>query len=287
MFATDFFRLRSAAGWLAAVCCVVGGRAASAETVVLLQDTFIASGTAINSDLNSRQTGTQAPQPWAAYPIRFEGEPVADSTAYVSGGNLVVEQGGSARLDGLALSGSVVPSWAPLTVAFTMQTTEGGEFNWTGFNLTSTLNVNDPGSVTVGPGQFGFLYRVNTGIQMFSGGLIYDAGSTTGGTSFSFVFSGTNGGSPFAGNGTRVSVQQGSTSLGSYTLSQGFSGDLFLAFGNDGDQSVFNQGQISNLVISVPEPATGIALVGGVAVMACSRWWGLLRRLTRAPRAAR
>lgn len=238
----------------------------------LFQDNFTSSSTNLNSNKDGRQSGSLGTQDWTAYSIISSGSPVTGSTAYLSNNSLRVVQGGSVRLGAMPLNSGNIPSDSPLTISFTMQTLDGDSTDWTSFRFASSLNPNDPGSPTADAGDFGFLYRKNTGIQIFSGGLIYQANSSPYGNDFSFIFSDSNGGSPFNGTGTKAQVYQGSRSLGIFTLSQAFVGDHFIAFGNDGNPNAYNQGSIDNLVVSVvPEPSAyalfGIGAIGMFMVM--------------------
>jgi hypothetical protein len=238
----------------------------------LLEDPFTSDGSDVNSGLNIRQSGSFATQSWSTYPIYYSGNPVDGSTAFLSENSLNLEQGGSARLDSFALNSGNIPNYAPLTISFTLETIGGDSTDWTSFRFASSLNPNDPGSPVVDAGDFGFLYRLNSGIQMFSGGMIYEANSSPYGNNFSFSFFGSDGGSPFAGKGTSVTVTQGETTLGTFNLSQGFSGDRFIAFGNDGNPNAFNKGVVDNLVVSVPEPSTYALLgIGALALIMAAR----------------
>src|SRR6185503_1120342 len=116
-------------------------------------------------------------------------------------------------LDGLPLDSTNVPG--PLKVNFDMfkgTITNGDATWWTSFAIRSTGGNGFP---VTGSGEFGLLYRQNTGVQIFNnGGAIDNIASTSGGDSFAVYLADSAGtGSPFAGNGTRVVVTQGASIL--------------------------------------------------------------------------
>lgn len=234
----------------------------AAGATPLLTDNFSATGNPNTNDLNynlaNRQTGTAALQTWTGVANVQVGNPTnVNAPAGTNGDYLLLAFGGQGRLNGLPLSSANVDG--PLKVNFDMFTgTASNATDWTSFTLRAAAD----GFPVAGSGEFGMLYRNNTGIQIFNnGGVIADFASTSGGDNFAVYLADAAGtGSPFAGNGTRVIVMQGSTQLGSYALNTGM-GTRYLSFGSNGTRI----GGVDNLAVNsfktnILDPSTPVSL---------------------------
>ena len=225
-------------------------QAGSSQTSpLLLADTFSVPGTTNANDLNfnlaNRQTGTLAPCAWTpggnvqvGNSGTFIGQPPA------TGGDYLLLAGRTASLTGLPLSAANSPG--PLLISFDMfKGAANTPDNWTSFTIRSSTD----GWPVAGSGEFGFLYRQNTGIQIFNnGGAIGGFTSTSGGASFAFYLTDSAGtGSPFAGNGTKIIVTQGGSVLGTYTLNTGM-GTSYISFGANAGVV----GGVDNLFVGSP-----------------------------------
>lgn len=258
-----------------------GGTAVNAGTLrlqgtastVLLTDNFLAPNNPNTGDLNfnlaNRQTGTAALQSWTPANNTQVGNPTAvQQSAGTYGNYLLLAFGASATLNGLPLSTVNVPG--PLKVNFDVFKGNAGDASeWTSFTMRSAGGNGFP---ITGSGEFGFLYRKNTGIQIFNnGGVIENLGSTSGGDSFGFYLADSAGtGSPFAGNGTRLVVTQGGGVLGSYALDASMAASTFITFGSGGGMI----GGVDNLAVTpitlqtnVLDPATSVSLNAAGAVL--------------------
>ena len=215
----------------------------------LITDNFLTAGNPTTGDLNfnlaNRQAGTAALQNWTPAGNTQTGNPTVVTQPFgVDANYLLLAFGASATLGGLPLSTTNVPG--PLKVNFDVfKGNSGNATEWTSFTMTNTAGTGFP---ITGSGQFGFLYRKNTGIQIFNnGGVIENLGSTAGGDSFGFYLADSAGtGSPFAGNGTRLVVTQGGSVLGSYALDTGMAANTFITFGSAGGMI----GGVDNLSVS-------------------------------------
>jgi len=111
--------------------------------------------------------------------------------------------------------------------------------------------------VPAGSGEFGFLRQSDGGVQLFqNGGGITPSGWNNANTApdnhMTFIFTDTAGtGSAFNGNGSKVTVMSGATTLGTVTLAQLSSSGLKLGFKADNNQL----GGLDNLTISGTAPA--------------------------------
>jgi autotransporter-associated beta strand protein len=203
---------------------------------LVLADDFAAAGnpstTNLNFNLAARQTGSAATQNWTG-----SGNAQVGSATNVGqpGGTsnpnyMLLANGGQARLAGLPLSTATAPG--PLKISFDMYSgTNAASSAWVSFALRASAD----GWPVAGSGEFGMLYRGNTGIQVFNNGAaIQSINSTTAGPSFALYLADLSGtGSPFAGNGTQVVLTQGDQIVNTYTLNTGM-GTRFAAFGSDG-----------------------------------------------------
>ena len=214
----------------------------------LLTDNFTATGNPDTADLNfnleNRQTGNLALQSWTPTGNTQVGNPtVVQQPPGTNGDYLLLAFGATASLAGLPLNTVNFPG--PVKVsADIFRGTTGNSAEWTSFTIRSTLNGFPIGL----SGEFGFLYRNNTGIQAFNNSaLLQDLAATTGGEHFEFYFADFDGtGSPFAGNGTKVVVTQGGVMIGGYKLDTGFGPNSIINFGSGGGMI----GGVDNLAIS-------------------------------------
>ena len=242
-------------------------------SVALLTDNFLAPNNPNTGDLNfnlaNRQTGTAAQQTWSPGGNTQVGNPTFVQQPVGTNGNyLLLAFGASAALNGLPLSTANVPG--PLKINFDMfkgTVTDASE--WTSFTLRSSGGNGFP---ITGSGEFGFLYRKNTGIQVFNnGGALQSINDTTGGDSFGFYLADAAGtGSPFAGNGTRVVVTQGGSVLSSYLLDTSMAANTFITFGSAGSMI----GGVDNLSVTpvslqtnVLNPATPVSLSAAGSIL--------------------
>ncbi len=242
----------------------------------LLTDNFTATGNPNTADLNynlaNRQTGSAATTSWTGSGNAQVGN--ATNVQQPSGTNgdyLLLAFGAKAKLGDLNLSTSNVAG--PVKINFDMFkgniSSGGNENSWTSF----TLRGSGDGWPVAGSGEFGFLYRNNTGVQVFNNGSAMESfTSTSGGDSFAFYLADSAGtGSPFAGNGTRVIVMQGENLLGSYALNTGM-GTTQIAFGSDGTGGNGMIGGVDNLGVNnfrtnVLDPATAVSLSASGATL--------------------
>ncbi len=217
---------------------IFGGSVVLAPVQQLLTDNFSATGNPNTGNLNfnlvNRQTGGSALQSWTGGGNVQVGNPTnVGQPAGVNGNYLLLAfNGAAATLAGLPLTTANVPG--PLSIQFNMfpgDATNGDTTLWTSFTLSSTAGTGFP---VVGSGQFGFLYRNNTGVQVFNnGGAIATINSTNGTGAFALYLTDSTGtGSPYDGNGTIVTVAEGGSVLGTYTLNTGM-GTTYLTFGSN------------------------------------------------------
>ena len=228
----------------------------------LITDNFSATGNPNTMDLNfnlaNRQTGSLALQNWTPAGNTQVGNPTPVTQPLgVNGDYLLLAFGASATIGGPLTSSTV---GGPLKINFDMfKGNTGDATSWTSFTMRGGANQGFP---VAGSGEFGFLYRKNTGIQIFSnGGLVQDYGSTAGGDSFAFYLADSAGtGSPFAGNGTKLVVTQGGGVISSFALNTGMA-PSYVTFGSDGGMI----GGVDNLAVNnfktnVLAPTTDVSL---------------------------
>lgn len=205
----------------------------------LITDNFTTTGTPDNHSLNfniaNRQTGTVATQNWTGVGGEVQVGNGGTNVQQSSGTNadyLLVAFGGSATLADMPLSATNVPG--PVKISFDMfkGTTGGDPTNWTSFTLRGAANQGFP---VAGGGELGFLYRQNTGVQVFNnGGALATIDSTSGNDSFAFYLADAIGtGSPFGNNGASVVITQGGSILGRYALNSAM-GTRYVTFGSNG-----------------------------------------------------
>jgi autotransporter-associated beta strand protein len=228
--------------FVAALLILASSGSTEAQTLSgtpLFTDNFTAGGNPdtrdVNFDLSGRQGGTEANQNWSVLSNVQVGNALTNvgQPAGTAGDYLLIAEGGEARLSDLTLSAVNVPG--PVKINFDMfkgLVPSGDSTLWTSFTLRQSAN----GFPVVGSGEFGFLYRNNTGIQVFNNGVAIETfDSTSGGDSFAFYLADSAGaGSPFSENGTSVIVTQGGNVLGSYQLDTGMNARQ-IAFSTHGD----------------------------------------------------
>jgi hypothetical protein len=211
---------------------------ASAE--IFVSDGFMVSSNTqdVNQELltSGRQTGT-------LYPATYDGWQNHHQVG--NNGTDVGQPGGPTYKDYVlvAFNGSFfsdldIASLAsgPLTNEFDMYQKQDGSTEWGACSLRSA-GTSYP---IAGAGEFGFLQRRNGGVQVFQNGNVPGAGTwdRSGFASsphWKLIFSDTNGtGSAFNGNGSQVTLINGTTTLGTLTLGQLKSNNLRLGFNASG-----------------------------------------------------
>ncbi len=244
--------------------------AAPAGAAVLLADNFTVTGFTNYYDVNynvGRQTGSQAVQTWTT----SGNAQVGNNGVFGGDGNylMVADTNGRATLSSMNLS-SFVSSNEKLEISFDIAAAPGG-YGFTAFTLgglSGGVGTSQPDASTL---SFAFLLFSSTGVQAFdNGNLLLNPASTTGGSNFKFTFSdaATQTGSPFGGDAS-VTIQNGSNTIGTYTLNGGLSTDTYITFGMN--QNVTGgRGLVDNLLVqTVPEPNS--ALLGGLGLLALLR----------------
>ena len=214
----------------------------------------------LNFDLGNRQSGPVAPSTYTWIGTQCQdgnsgtgvGQPGgANNSAYV-----LLAFNGNFQSD---MNIAAVAS-GPLTIEFDIYHT-GSSSEWEGFSLRA------PGTAfpVAAAGEFGFLKRQNGGIQVFQDGQISDEG-TWDASGFAtdphmkLIFTDASGtGSAFTGNGSVVTMINGTTTLGTFTLGQLPSSGLELGF----NASANELGGIDHLTISGTEPSA-ITLVSDI-----------------------
>lgn len=248
---------------------VVGGTLRlEAGGALILADDFAAAGnpdpTNLNFNLANRQTGSAATSNWTRVgnaqvgSATNAGQPGGTSNPNV----MLLANGGEGRLAGLPLS--TANAAGPLKVNFDLyRGTNATTSDWVSFTLRSAAN----GGPVAGSGEFGMLYRGNTGIQVFNNGAtIQNLNSTTGGPSFAVYLTDLAGnGSPFAGNGAQVVLTQGGGIVGSYTLNTGM-GTSYAAFGSFGSMSGGTDNFAINPFITPLAVASAVDLAAGTVL---------------------
>ncbi len=227
---------------------------------------------------NGRQSGTFATSAYRVYGAQHwtgntgtnVGQPV------VSDGNYLLLGGNGERSGTPCEITNALTGGKPLTISFDMYVTGDNANNvnfdptgWTAF----TLEDHGPDLTHIRPDRIwnaGALQRRRAVFQQWREIQTNAAGYSTS-SSWSFTFSDTAGtGSPFAGNGSKVTFVNG-LNTGTIALSQlSTTGGLYVGFQNLNN----NFGGIDNLVIAtVPEPSSLACLaVGGLGFFAFRRF---------------
>lgn len=265
---------------LVASAALAAVQTVSATTLLTDDFTVSANQNDPNFDISSgRQTGTQATSPYTAFGSQHQ---VGNSTTDVgqpggaANGNFLLLAFSSSVQNNLSFNDSLV-NGKPVTISFDMYL-HGDNSTHDGFDPTDwvsfTLRAAGNAGPVAGAGEFGMLVRYNGGVQLFNGGgqIAGSAALDTAGYSiadaWSFTFSDTAGtGSPFAGNGSKVTFVNGANT-GSFALDQLSNTGLDLGF--FAQNSVF--GGIDNLsVTTVPEPTTLALAAAGLGCLALGR----------------
>ncbi|MEO5916221.1 MAG: autotransporter-associated beta strand repeat-containing protein [Luteolibacter sp.] len=221
--------------------------------------------------LPSRQTGSLATQNWTLTGNAQTGNAATNVTqpAGTNGDYMLLAFGATGSL---TTSLSTANSPGPVKINFDMFKGNASDTtSWTSFTLRATANNGSPNAL--GTGELGFLYRKNTGIQIFnnSGTPIATFASTTGGDSFAFYLADAAGtGSPFATGsaGARVIITQGGAILGSYALNAPMSTSRYVTFGSNSTMI----GGIDNVAVTPQQTnilpsTTQLNLVAGSSVL--------------------
>lgn len=230
----------------------------TASADVLLTDDFTVSSNSqnVNQELAGRQTGPLAPAYYTGVQIHHQ---VGNTTTDVgqpggaTNGNYVLLAFDGCFFSDLALDALTS---GPLTIEFDMYVggTSSPTTDPTTWVACCVMHPDPSDFFPVVPtaGEFGFLVRNNGGVQVFqNNGSITPNGFDTPGFASSnhwtLIFSDTTGtNSAFNGNGSQVTMMNGSNILGTIALSQLDSAGLRLGFRDAGSRF----GGISNLKIS-------------------------------------
>ena len=234
----------------------ISGTLASAPTLpVLFHDNFnVVSGNSQNvmtQDLNVRQSGPLAPTAYTHgdyhHQVGNTGTGVGQPFGAANSGYVLT------AFNGNFYSDLDIPAIAtgPLKIELDMYVNNN---DWLALGLRQVPSDFFP---IVGSGEFGFLKQSDGGLQLFqNGGGITPSGWNNSGFApdnhMAFIFTDTAGtGSAFNGHGSKVTVLNGGTTLGTITLSQLSSSGLKLGFKADGNEL----GGIDNLTISGTAPS--------------------------------
>lgn len=229
----------------------------TASADVLLTDNFQVSSNSqnVNQELATRQTGPLAPAPYTGWQIQHQ---VGNTTTDIG------QPGGATNsnyvllaFDGAFFSDVNIASVAtgPVTIEFDMYL-HGANNPSTDPTSWVACSLRSPGDMfpVCGAGEFAFLVRANGGVQAFQngdGGANTPAGWDTAGFApadhWKLIFSDSAGiGSAFNGNGSQVTMINGTTTLGTIPLGQLNSAGLRLGFRDTGNRF----GGIANFSIS-------------------------------------
>jgi hypothetical protein len=220
----------------------------------------------LNFDFADRQAGPLAP---ATYTGNGGQHQVGNTGTYVGqpggaaaygGGYLLMAFNGDCQSD---LNIAAV-SAGPLTIEFDLFEQTNSSTEWGAFSLRA------PGSAfpVAGATEFGFLRRHNGGVQVFQNGSVAGTGSWDTGNfaldpHWKLIFTDTTGtGSAFVGNGSQVTMINGTTTLGTLTLGQLQRSGLKLGFNASGptDPNAGGIFGLDNLAISGTPPATAVTV---------------------------
>lgn len=266
-------------GFAAAACLVALASSSPAVAAVLLSDNFTV--TSNTQDVNQETPG-----------VRQTG-PLAGPTAYVLGpehhqvgntGTDVGQPGGIADGNHVLLAfngwfqssfeiGAALAAGKPLSISFDMYKRSnpfrGGDTEWGTFTLRSPSGEAWP---IAAPGEFGWLFRNNGGVQMFqtlADDATYDTPGQFSSSRFEMTFSDSAGtGSAFVGNGSLLKMKNGTGAVVNVPLNQLNATGLVFGFRNFGEAFV----GIDNLLVQqVPEPSAFSLLAAGTAAIAVCR----------------
>ncbi len=245
------------------VCLATLTIANYASAAVLLTDNFnVVSGNSqnVNQDLGVRQAGPLALATYTGLNLHHQvgntGTDVGQPGGVSNSGYVLLALNGAFQSD---LNIAAV-SAGILTIEVDMYNTGpaggGGVRQW----VACALRREGQTFPVVDSGEFGFLKRADGGVQVFqSGGSIapgsWDNAGTATADHWTLIFTDTAGtGSAFVGNGSKVTMINGSTTLGTLTLSQLNRSGLKLGFTQDGNRFA----GIDNISISGTLPAISV-----------------------------
>ena len=242
----------------------LGGLQAATASVLFTDNFNVVSGNSqnLNQDLAVRQAG-----PFALATYTGSG-----SQHQVGNGGTDVGQPGGAPNSGyilLAFSSGMqsdlniaAVSAGPLTIDVDMYNNGvnpggGGSGSW----VACSLRAAGTAYPVAGTGEFGFLKRAAGGVQVFQGGSAigsvssWDTAGFATADHWTIIFTDTAGtGSAFVGNGSKVTLINGTKTLGTITLSQLNRSGLKLGFYQDSNRFA----GIDNLAISGTLPAVAV-----------------------------
>jgi hypothetical protein len=216
---------------------------------ILLEDDFNSpneSAAAFNATLAADQQGALAP---LAYSITTAGQDW--QAQHGNAGELLL-----AGDDGYGASAALNQDFGfaanefdlPLSIQFDVRLTETSVSTcWSSISLGSARNIiaNDPRA------KFGILPVLDGTLQVWTGGTSQTLPGRSG-NRFHMVLSNTAGnGSAFNGNGSRATLYNGATLIGTYPLPQLTSGDGYLSFSANPHNKSWNITRIDNLDITL------------------------------------
>ena len=240
--------------------------AGSASAAVLLTDNFdVVSGNSqdLNQDLAVRQAGPLAQTTYTGlgnhHQVGNTGTDVGQPGGPSYGGYVLTAINGNWQSDVDIARAST----GPLTIEFDLYELTNSSTDWGACSLRA------PGSAfpVAGANEFGFLRRHNGGVQVFqNGGSInpgaWDTANFALAPHWTLIFTDTAGtGSAFSGNGSKVTLINGTTTLGTLTLGQQLKrSGLKLGFNTAGGTSSTTGGfcGIDNLFISGTPPTVSV-----------------------------
>ncbi len=135
----------------------------------------------------------------------------------------------------------------PISIQFdaTLSDTSNGEC-WSSFTIGSGQNL----IANSGGAKFGILPKLNGSMEVWVNGSL-QALTNRSGNNYRIILSDSEGnGSAFNGNGSKATLYNGATLVGTYTLPQLAPGDGYLSFGANPFNGSFNITRIDNLSIS-------------------------------------
>jgi hypothetical protein len=215
---------------------------------------LISSGTAwYNENGNIGGSNNQGGSAQLGNTVVNAGQPTLDGNYLMTSGSGFV--GAQTAFDVAALGAAQA---APLTISLDMYVTPGNTGNWGAIGLTA------PG-LTVDGTYFFLLQTDSGGLQLFGGAAPSGVGVNG---LWTFTFSDTAGtGSAFVGNGSKVTIQNNATTLGTVALGQLPSSGLELDLACDIIPVVFDNVSIT----TVPEPSTFALAAIGVGCLSLVR----------------
>ena len=257
----------------------------SASAAVLLTDNFNVDANAnpdnnqnLNYGLGTRQTGPLAPTTYDGWALHHQvgntGTDVGQPGGFGSyGGGYVLTALNGSWFSDLDVASA---SSGPLTIDFDMFQKNDGSTEWGAFAIRF------PGSSfpAAGANEFGFLQRRNGGVQVFQSGNVagtgtWDSPGFAPTNHWTLIFSDTAGtGSAFVGNGSKVTIMNGTVWTNTLTLSQLNSKNLRMGWNTSGNGFC----GIDNLVIqgtpapAIPNLSFEQDSIGGGNIKAFSGW---------------